>query len=72
MSPARRRYERALGAIFVLIGICFAIPLIVLWLSASHEYTIGLSVNLLPRILPISGFVGVIIILGGITLLRRP
>jgi hypothetical protein len=73
MSTSRRWYERALGGALVLAGLCVVIPIAVFWVVyARHYYTVGLSINLLPELLPIIVIGSVVVVLGGIELLRRP
>jgi len=74
MNTSRRWYERTLGVALVLVGLLCTLPLLFVWVWAHHQYTVGLSMNW--RVLPVFGTaiigLGVLAVLGGIALLRRP
>jgi len=74
MTAARRWYERVLGAVLLLVGAVFLLPLAGLWIWAHHMYTVGLSVDLVHALPVLVGLVisfGVLFVLGGVALLRR-
>ena len=75
MSPARRWYERFLGVMLMFVSAVCLLPLLFVWVWARHEYTVGLSVDLmhaLPALMAIIVGLGLIAGLGGFALLRRP
>ncbi|MBS0471881.1 MAG: hypothetical protein JSR60_12465 [Proteobacteria bacterium] len=73
MSPARRRYERALGGALVLFGALALVPVIVFWVWVRQTYVVGLSVDTKGLLIgwTIIAVAALPMILGGFALMRR-